>query len=265
MKKDSYYRTFQWEDNVHMLKNSNMSCVELPELSLAVYGCSYYARENRENIYDCAAPQKRQRYEMLLAHGGDENHIPIQKNEVGTLGYDYVALGHIHKPQVLIPDRMAYAGALEPIDKNDTGSHGYIRGEIRGSKIKIDFVPCAAREYIHTEIKVNDSMTGYALKEAVKARIESMGVHNIYKMILTGFRDPEIIFDLDGLDGYGNIIEVSDLTKPAYDFEKLMEQNGDNLIGRFIGKFKDSGKDSVEYLALCEGVQALMETRRGQA
>ena len=265
IKKDSYYRTFKWADNVHMLADKELSYVELPELSLAVYGFSYHQREITGDVYSYALPEGRQKYEILLAHGGDENHIPIRKEVTGTLGYDYVALGHIHKPAVILADRMAYAGALEPVDKNDTGPHGYIRGELCRGGCRIEFVPCAQREYIHMEIEVTRDMTGYMLRDVIAKHIQGAGIHNIYKIILTGLRDPDVIFDTDNMDQYGNIIEITDATKPAYNFERLMEQNRDNLLGIFIQGFKDCKKDSVEYMALCEGVQALMETRRGQA
>ena len=67
---------------------------------------------------------------FLLVHGGDENNLPIQKSLLEKSGFDYIAMGHIHKPQQVIPGLAAYAGALEPTDKNDTGKHGFIRGEI---------------------------------------------------------------------------------------------------------------------------------------
>lgn len=47
----------------------------------------------------------RQKYEILLAHGGDEKHIPIKSSQIMTLGYDYAAFGHIHKPQMLVENR----------------------------------------------------------------------------------------------------------------------------------------------------------------
>ena len=56
---------------------------------------------------------------------------------------------------------------------------------------------------------------------------------------------------------------MSDETKPAYEFGRLLEQNKDNLLGKFIESLLNYEKDSMEYQALCEGVQALMETRRG--
>lgn len=264
LKKDSHYRTFQWAKNVHMILSEQISCVEFPGLSLAVYGCSYHTREIREPLYDHAVPQKRQPFEILLAHGGDEKHIPIQKKAVASLGYDYIALGHIHKPQELVKNRVVYAGALEPIDKNDTGTHGYVMGLLSEKGCRTQFVPMASREYIHLDIEVDKRMTGHALRECIKAHIEVNGRENLYKIILTGYHDPDILFDLQDMDPYGNIIELADHTKPAYEFGKLREANKDNLLGRFIDSLRDYDNDTIEYQALCEGVQALMETRRDQ-
>ena len=109
----------------------------------------------------------------MLAHGGDDSHIPIKKENLLGLGYDYIAMGHIHKPQIICPDKIAYAGALEPIDKNDTGAHGYIYGEITTKGCRIRFVPFAMRSYIHQTIEVNPSMTEHELKETV-AKVNKM-------------------------------------------------------------------------------------------
>ena len=36
-------------------------------------------------------------------------------------GFDYVAFGHIHIPDLDEANRMAYSGSLEPIDVNEIG------------------------------------------------------------------------------------------------------------------------------------------------
>lgn len=292
LKRDSFYRTFEWASNVHMILSSQVTSVEIPELSLAVYGLSYHTREICEGLYDSARPKGLCQYEILLAHGGDGKHIPFQRRQLLSLGYDYAALGHIHKPcdmeflahgpgmdaggktdalkrgyssggfEAWHRSRMAYAGALEPIDKNDTGPHGYIEGELTEEGCRIRFVPCASREYIHMEVPVEKRMTGYELKKRIRTMIEDRGTQNIYKIILKGFRDPDILFDLSDMDAYGNITDLSDGTRPAYDFARLLKQNGQDILGRYIESLIDYEEDSVEYLALCEGVQALMETRK---
>ena len=226
LKRDSYYRTFQWSKNVHMILDREIQCVEFPAYSLAIYGMSYDTKQITEECY-CDA------------------------------------MGHIHKPQIICPDKIAYAGALEPIDKNDTGAHGYIYGEITTKGCRIRFVPFAMRSYIHQTIEVNPSMTEHELKETVAKVIDEKGKENIYKIILDGMRDPEISYNVDTLDPYGNVIEITDQTRPAYQFDKLKEANKGNILGAFVAELEQYPENSMEHQVLCEGVRALMETRRG--
>ena len=263
IKKDCYYKSFQWHDNVYPLFGDQMERVVFPELELAVYGFSYYTKEIPERLYDNARAPGKHKYEILLAHGGDEKHIPIKRSVLAELGYDYIALGHIHKPEVMVENKAVYAGALEPIDKNDTGKHGLVMGQISENGATTKMVYCAKREYIHSDIDVDENMTGGALKQAIRAHIEQQGGENLYKITLRGFRDPDILFDLEDMDVMGNLIEIADETSPAYDFQKLYEKNQGNLLGKFIKELMDSEKGSIRYQALYEGVQALVETKRG--
>ena len=168
LRKNSYYRTYPWSENVHMILDEEISHVELEELDTAVYGLSYPKREMREPLYEEIQIADPCRYHILLAHGGDEKHLPFRKAVVGGIGFDYVALGHIHKPQALIPDRMIYAGALEPIDVNDTGAHGIVIGILDEQGCRTQFVPFASREYIHLTIEVEEDTTGFALRRQIE-------------------------------------------------------------------------------------------------
>ena len=107
------------------------------------------------------------------------------------------------------------------------------------------------------------SVTGHVLRQKIADMIEEQGKQNMYKITLTGYRDPDIWYELDHMDPYGNVVEITDHTKPAYDFEKLKNENKGNILGQYIESLSGYPADSLEYQALCEGVQALMETRRG--
>ena len=262
LKPDSYYHSFTWNANVHPLLNGHMGGVELKELKTMVYGLSYHQREIQESLYDRMFAPKKQKYEILLAHGGDEKHIPIRKENLEKLGYAYVAMGHIHKPQLVLGNKAIYAGALEPIDKNDIGKHGYVKGEITEEGIKTEFVPCAKREYIHLVIEVDEETTSGALKDTIRGLVQQYGIEHMYKFILQGFRSTDIIFDLDSVKTFGNIFEIIDETEIAYDFEELMLKNQGNLLGRYIESLKGFEKGSIEHQALYEGVQALIESKR---
>ena len=46
-----------------------------------------------------------------------------------------------------------------------------------------------------------------------------------------------------------------------YDYEKLKKQNAGNLLGWYIESFAEAKDDSVESIALAEGVQAMLEAK----
>lgn len=262
IRRDSYYRTFEWSGNVYPLFGETPEYVDFPELQTAVYGLSYHSREIREPLYDSLRAQGLEPVEILLAHGGDEKHIPIERRALERSGFSYVALGHIHKPQALQKDRIVYAGALEPIDRNDTGPHGFVRGEITGRGFRVQWVPCARREYVRLDIEVDPEDTQGSVRRKIRQSLEESGDGNIYQVILKGKRDADLSFDLKRLSGEGNILEVADETAPALDFRKLYEENQENLLGKYIRRFSESREDSQEYLALCEGVEALLQSRK---
>ena len=47
-----------------------------------------------------------------------------------------------------------------------------------------------------------------------------------------------------------------------FNYDSKNENKG-NILGQYIESLEGYPADSLEYQALCEGVQALMETRRG--
>lgn len=106
LKKDSYYRSFPWEKNVHMILSEELSCVELPEYSLAVYGFSYSSREIAEERCKEAFPQKKQPFEILLAHGGDASHVPMKKRICSGLVTTILPSGTFINPSRSVPEKL---------------------------------------------------------------------------------------------------------------------------------------------------------------
>ena len=262
LKRDSFYRGFQWEPNVTFFDQEEVTCVRDEKLGVCVYGMSYHSQEIRENLYDPLKPEGVEGFHVLLAHGGDEKHIPIDAAALAGAGFDYIALGHIHKPQALIKDTAVYAGALEPIDRNDLGPHGYVEGRYENGQVKTNFVPFACRSYQQILLTLREDSTQFSLEEMLKGDIMKKGGRNIYRVILQGVRSPEFMVLTEKLKVYGNITEVLDESRPAYDLEELLSRYRGTLIGDYIQYFLDKKRTSVEEKALYYGLQALLETSR---
>lgn len=80
LKKDSYYRSFQWSSNVYPLFDKEPECVIFEDLDVAVTGFSYESREILTPFDGGIRAEGDAKYEILLVHGGDEKHLPIQKS-----------------------------------------------------------------------------------------------------------------------------------------------------------------------------------------
>ena len=261
LKKDSCYRGFPWAPNVFCLWGKQEPCVEFPDLSTAVYGISYDRQEIPDPLYHHIKPEGRQPIEILLAHGGDEKHIPFKKEILEGAGFDYIALGHIHKPQILSENLMAYAGSLEPIDKNETGPHGYIRGTCGKQGTRIEFVPFAQRSYVNLKLEVNEETTQFALEQTLKEKLYKKKGKDLYCVRILGTRGDDMEFDTERLMELGAIREVQDLTKPAYDKDQLMKQYKGTLIESFTRRFADRKLTSMEEKAFLYGIEALLAAR----
>lgn len=263
----SFYKDFEWTDNVVFFRKNHISYVYLASLNLVVYGMSYDRQEITEAMYDNLRPMRRLKdgsplpegcRHILLAHGGDSRHIPINWEKLRQAGFDYVALGHIHKPWIDDKSPMAYAGALEPIDRNDEGVHGYIQGLLSDAETKIDFVPFAERSYITLHAQVTPDMTMRQLAESVKGLMGQYGRQNMFQILIEGFKDVDFELDEGMLLRLGRVLSVQDQSVPDFDFQRLYEENRDNIIGMYIRQISEMDiSDELKAKALGYGMKAL--------
>jgi len=263
----SYYRDFEWDERVHMFSEDRMETVKLPQIHVEVSGFSYHSRDIAEPIYDLTRPLQNEQIHILLAHGGDEKDIPINRKKLQEAGFDYVALGHIHKPEI-ISERIAYSGSLEPLDKNEIGERGFILGEITEEgelnktfryRTKISFIPSAVRQYKRISLFIDQTTTNGALVDQAAKVILSNGKQHIYQFSILGLKDVAIHFDKEVVKALGNVLEVIDSSVPDYDFDALYRENADNIIGLFIQRIRENiEQNEVSKKALYYGIEALL-------
>ncbi len=259
LKKGGFFERYPWNDNVIGLWGHTCERVEIPRLNLAVYGCSYYEREVPEPLYDTIRPSGSCRYHILVAHGGDATHSPIDRQRLMNAGFDYVALGHIHKPEIIAENQMAYSGSPEPVDCSEFGPHGLMEVTMEKDYTLASFVPAAVCEYKVMDLEVDENSTQYDLERLLAGQLSSEeDNHDIFHVHLNGIRDRSVEFDLERLKDLGRVVRVKDFTHPYYDLDELSHIYEGSLIGEFIRRLRDSD-DAVEKKALYYGLEALLD------
>lgn len=276
----SYYIDFEWAKNVFFFSKEDVTSFDFPEDNVTIYGASYWHREIRERLYDNLVVADSSRINILLAHGGDERHIPFSAEQILNRGIDYIAAGHIHKGGWLMEGKALMAGALEPTDCNDTGVHGYWKGEItktgrrlfdgiRATKEKaivgddtvqtqVEFYPIHKCEYNHLMIKVTPKTTQYELETQVKEHLREGEEYILYRVFLEGYIEPDMVFDLGRLVQMGQIVDVSVNLFPNYDYGRMVQEQPDSLLARYVVQMNRLPQNEISKKALEYGVNALL-------
>lgn len=264
IRSNSALLSFTWCPNVTWLMDEEMTSVYFEDLNTEIQGFSYHTTEITESRLNDIQTPVDSRIHVLLAHGGDAAHLPLDKQALAGSGFSYTALGHIHKPELAADHSWAYPGSLEPLDKTETGQHGMITGEISPTSRRIthlEFVPMAQLQYIPLIVNVTPATTNGELAAKITEVIQERGAEHIYRFRIRGMRDPDIEFDLDSLENRMRVIEILDESEPQYDFSQLFADHPSDMIGFYIRALQKDDMSTVEKKALYYGIDALLRTK----
>ncbi|MDE6760416.1 MAG: DNA repair exonuclease [Lachnospiraceae bacterium] len=261
MKPDSPMANYQFSSKTICLSADKISNVFMKDLNTCVTGFSYNSKENEDDILNHIRPAKQGAFNILLAHGGDAKHLPFNKKNLRESNFDYIALGHIHKPEVIKENAVIMSGSLEPIDYTDTGARGYIYGEVINGIVKTEFVPVAKRCYMNLLINIKPDHTPQMIVDLVDRQIQNLGPQHIYRILVKGQNHNRDVFDFTRIINQYNIFEVITEVAEEYDLNKLYQENQNNLIGKFIGQLSDNYYgDEICKKAIHYGLDVLLKT-----
>ena len=128
--KNSFYNTFNWNENVKIF-NDKIERIELEELDIYGYGFSdfYCSNSGVENI----EIKNRNKINILICHGAldssknvDMKYNPISTSKLKKIGFDYIALGHIHKRMDENEYNIIYPGSIISFGFDELGEHGML-------------------------------------------------------------------------------------------------------------------------------------------
>ena len=266
VRKSAPWRSFVWAKNVHFIRDDNPCSIELTRLRTVVYAASVAddgcidPNELRSFIKEASDNAEPIRIAMLYSK--DDKSV---KEALSGNGLSYTAVGSLQPGYRSISNNIICPGHFEPDAMGDNGQHGIIRGEISeqtGILESAEFVPMASAAYVPLLIKTNAKTDAAELESLVKKEILKRGENNIYRLKLTGQRNPEESFDLDRLRKEYRIGEIIDETEPEYDFRSLFAEHPQDMIGFYIAKIVNDKHDmsAVEKRAMYYGLNALLST-----
>lgn len=196
----SPYKYANFPKNVFMFDSEQLSYFDFDDLGITVYGYAfrsdYYGLRPLSDI--SALPETRN-FKILCAHTELDAHIskyaPILSSELARLGFDYAALGHIHKSDGVkrVGNTLyAYSGCIAGRDFSETGEKGGIVVSLdEASKTvtaeQVRFCPWV---YDNMQVNVNGLPTLSAVIDAVQIKLLTVKgnpqLEYILRLVLTG-------------------------------------------------------------------------------
>ena len=232
--KKSYYSNFLWNKNVHIF-NSEIKKISTEEADIYGFGFDdFYCTNSGIKNLNIENPEK---LNILIIHGtlNGANVEEMQYNSMSSSmleskGFNYVALGHIHKNNFISNGKIIYPGSTISLGFDELGEHGMVVGEITKDENKLEFIKLDETEYVEIEINCTEINSIEELIEKInEIKIEE---NKLYKIILNGKRNFEInIYNLYKYELNEKIIKIKNKTKPNYNIEEIAKEN--SLRGLF--------------------------------
>lgn len=172
--------TLPWVQRSRFLAREDLRGKSVKEVDEALMGkiLEYLRKEKEALSPDVPA--------ILAAHAsvhgasfGSERNIMLGQDiilpmgDIGDATFDYVALGHIHKHQVLREQPpVVYAGSMERIDfGEEKDDKGFVVAEVEKGRARLEFHPVPARRMVTVRVRPKgDDPTAEALKAIARAR-----------------------------------------------------------------------------------------------
>ncbi|EAC4531253.1 exonuclease SbcCD subunit D [Listeria monocytogenes] len=185
--------------NVHVFSEQVevMSHKTATGVSVNIYGFSYNERHIRSSRVDEYKIQGDADFHIALLHGSEvsssEEHdvyAPFRVQEISRKGFDYWALGHIHKRQLLAESpSIYYPGNIQGRNRKESGEKGASIITLSEASTTIDFIgtsPIIWEEAVIT-LPENSEINAFyrettKLLESYQGRSHSYFLHIIVKM-----------------------------------------------------------------------------------
>ena len=132
-------------------------------------------------------------------------------------GFDYIALGHIHKKDYNTEEnqRIIYPGSTASLGFDELGEHGMIVGNLEKENLKLEFIPLDEEEFIEINLDISNLFSVEELIE--KINLLEIKENQYVKIILIGNRNFEInIYEILKFIENNKIIKIKNKTKLGY-------------------------------------------------
>ncbi|WP_125760931.1 metallophosphoesterase family protein [Companilactobacillus hulinensis] len=188
--------------------------------NVGITGFSYYQNHVTEDMVQNYPDRKSYDYQIGILHAGigDGNYAPFSVSELLTKGYDYWALGHIHKREVLHENPwIIYPGDTQGRNQNELEQKGFYLVTVENGITKPKFISSSIYVWKNAEIDVVENDTINDLNEKIKnllnesnslVTLNIVNAQRLNKDIIKAIERNEILMHFAGSNTAGVLYKI---------------------------------------------------------
>jgi exonuclease SbcD len=247
----SPYRTNEWPANVTLALEPKPTKVDLGEVVL--WAAGYAGREMDPGVLrGFEIPDGDLKRNILVLHGVDLSNVSpdlrwgglgLRPDEVRSIGFDHVLLGHIHQGQT--GDLMSWPGSPIPLDVGEaSGGHGALWVEVDDDGVRVELVPAGLLGFESASIDVSDVTDSTQLENLMRQALEPLqAADKLVTCRLWGRRRRALNIEpmalAASIQELAQGIRVVDATAPEIDLKDLAHEP--NARGKAISRLLADG------------------------
>ena len=192
-------KTMPLPDNVILFSPKKPQCVKLDDLGVIIHGQSYSYRAVTENLAS-QYPQYDSNYfnigllhTSLTGREGHEDYAPCTLDDLKSKGYDYWALGHVHKREIISKEPwIVFPGNIQGRHIKETGAKGASLVSVEdGRIIKVEALELDVLRWAVCQVDLSECETSEKIYDVVRQALEQEldqvdGKPLAVRLILTG-------------------------------------------------------------------------------
>ena len=192
-------KTMPLPDNVRLFSHRKPQSVKIDDIGVIIHGQSYATRSVLDNLA-LEYPQYDPNYfnigllhTSLTGREGHENYAPCTLDQLKSRGYDYWALGHVHKREILSHDPwIIFPGNVQGRHIKETGAKGATLVTVEdGSITTVDERALDVLRWVTCQVDLSECDTidrvYDAIRQAFEQELDSVdGKILALRLVLTG-------------------------------------------------------------------------------
>ncbi len=254
----SVYLSYTFPENVFIF-TSFLEYFDFPEKNTRLYGAAFTDRFEKLPLLSGVADTDPDMINLCVLHGdivshSDSLYNPITPDAIKNSGFNYLALGHIHKRsdiQKCGNTFYAYCGCPDGKGFDEDGSRGAYLGTIGKGMCNMEYIELSSRKYLLEKTDITECKNSIEVSTKILNKIKQKHPldfgNNLYRIYLTGTLNTDFSLNMTQVESILNqelsYAKVYDNTDTDFSNIKTIA-NESSLRGIFVQKMLEMSENA---------------------